>query len=41
VQLDEGNLADSLSSLRKAASFDPTSGKVQMLLAQILSRQQH
>jgi len=41
VQLVQGNLADSLTSLRKAASLDPASQKIQTLLAQNLSMQQH
>ncbi len=41
AQLVQGNLADSLASLRKAASLDPASHKIQILLAQILSTQQH
>lgn len=41
VQLVQGNLDDSVTSLRKAASLDPASHKIQALLAQILSRPQH
>ena len=41
VDLAQRNLADALISLRRAAVLDPTSRKIQILLTQILSEQQH
>jgi Flp pilus assembly protein TadD len=41
LQFDKGDLTDSLTSLSKAASLDPSSHKIKSVLAQILSSHQH
>jgi tetratricopeptide (TPR) repeat protein len=41
VDLAQRNIADALISLRRAAALDPASHKIQILLTQILSENQH